>query len=85
MAPEFILSESLIRNVILFLFLSGQNASQSFGRLKDVYKEEAPVRGIAYSWFSKFSSGDYNIENKGVASRSNSIGQGARWSWIWTY
>ncbi|KAK6755097.1 hypothetical protein RB195_013839 [Necator americanus] len=51
-----------LRNVILFLHLSGQEPADIDRRLKEVYKEHAPARSTVYKWRSRFASGDYFID-----------------------
>ncbi|KAK6763505.1 hypothetical protein RB195_023997 [Necator americanus] len=51
-----------LRNVIIFLHLSGQEPADIDRRLKEVYEEHAPSRSTVYKWHSKFASGDYSIE-----------------------
>ena len=60
MPHDFKRSRDHIRNVILFISLSGQEPAHIGRRLIEVHKEHAPGR----SKHSKFASGDYSIEDE---------------------
>ncbi|KAK6750067.1 hypothetical protein RB195_002203 [Necator americanus] len=58
-----------LRNVKIFLHLSGQEPADIDRRLKEVYKEHAPAKSTVYKWHLKFASGDYSIEDEDRSGR----------------
>ncbi|KAK6764506.1 hypothetical protein RB195_024722 [Necator americanus] len=62
MPRDFKPSSLHLRNVEIFLHLSGQEPADIDRRLKEVYKEHASARSTVYKWHTKFASGDYSME-----------------------
>ncbi|KAK6744417.1 hypothetical protein RB195_011240 [Necator americanus] len=58
-----------LRNVIIFLHLSGREPADIDRRLKEVYEKHVPTRSTVYKWHAKFASGDYSIEDEDRSGR----------------
>lgn len=53
-----------IRIVLLFLFKSGESATAASRKINDVFGEETTSERTARRWFSKFRSGDFELDNE---------------------
>ncbi|GFW83774.1 transposase [Trichonephila clavipes] len=52
------------RQILLFYFRKGKNASQAHKKLCAVYGDEALKERQCQNWFAKFRSGDFSLKDK---------------------
>ncbi|XGW29731.1 hypothetical protein V3C99_009071 [Haemonchus contortus] len=64
MPHDFKLSQTHLRNTILFLFLTGQEPAEIDRRIREVYKKGAFARCTTHKWHTKFTSDNLSIENE---------------------
>lgn len=53
-----------IRNVMLFLFLSGTKPPETHRQLARVYPQEVPSEHTVRNWFKRFEAHNYNLEDE---------------------
>lgn len=53
-----------IRNVMLFLFLSGTKPPETHRQLAQVYPQEVPSEHTVRNWFKRFEAHNYNLEDE---------------------
>lgn len=69
MPHQFVPDRLHIRNVILFLFLSGLNEPETEKRIKETYPNNAPSNFMVHKWISRFKTGDYSMEDEQRSGR----------------
>ena len=61
------------RHLMLFCFNCGKTASETRDKLCSVYGENAVSLRLCYTWFSKFRSGNFSLEDAPRSGRPNVI------------
>ena len=61
--------KAIIRQCMLFQFHQSKNASQATKTICSVYGEDALVEPTCRYWFTRFTSGDFDLSEKERAGR----------------